>query len=228
MPLTLSELTSHLERLDDGLAARRRGKPPPASTADDAAPLVSLLTAALSAALETDAPLRDPPIIATSLHCLASLAAYGGAALAACNASDALLALAGAAAAPPADDEHPLPPTVQHLALMLLLNLSVAEAGARRVGRAYSPLLEQLHKGSDDPRSRSLAGSVLENVAQNAPWLQQLVQQPRGKLQQVSPAAMLATFAQLEAGIAAGDGPPCAPGNRRLPPALARRHAART
>ena len=93
-------------------------------------------------------------------------------------------------------------------------------AGARRVGRAYSPLLEQLHKGSDDPRSRSLAGSVLENVAQNAPWLQQLVQQPRGKLQQVSPAAMLATFAQLDAGIAAGDGPPCAPGNRRLPAAL--------
>ena len=44
---------------------------------------------------------------------------------------------------------------------------------------------------------------MLQNVAQNAPWLQQLVQQPRGKLQQVSPAAMLATFAQLEAGIAA-------------------------
>ena len=82
MPLTLSELTSHLQRLDDGLAARRRGKPPPASTAEDAAPLVSLLTAALSAALETDAPLRDPPIITTALHCLASLAAYGGAALA--------------------------------------------------------------------------------------------------------------------------------------------------
>ena len=74
---------------------------------------------------------------------------------------------------------------VQHLALMLLVNATVSPTGAARIGRASaSEAITLLAEAAEDPRARSLARCVLDNVAQHAGFLHHLTnRQAPGKLQ---------------------------------------------
>ena len=102
----------------------------------------------------------------------------------------------------------PLPAGVAHVALMLLVNLSVYEEGAQRVAKT-SNFLQTIAEAAEDVRCRSLARSVLDNVAHHAGLLTQLttLRTLPKTLQKVNPRHMLATFAQLESGCT-GCAPP--------------------
>ena len=76
-----------------------------------------------------------------------------------------------------------LPIAVQHLSPAILVNVTIAAAGASKVGRAHSQLLQSLADSAEDPRSRFAARCVLDNVAQHSGLLQHLTRrQAPGKL----------------------------------------------
>ena len=73
-------------------------------------------------------------------------------------------------ATPPApdDDSLELPTEVQHLALMVLVNVGISEDGARILRQSHSEMLQLLSDTAEDPRARSLAHTVLDNISQHA------------------------------------------------------------
>ena len=177
------------------------------------------LTAAIAAQLALPAHESDPALIQAALHCLACLAAWDNAARRAVLKAGAV-EQAGRAALPVSAGELPLPPGVAHVALMVLVNLSVGEEGAERVA-PMSDFLQTIADAAEDVRCRSLAKSVLGNVAQHGGLLHQLttLRAAPGVLQKVNPKALLATFAQLESGCLEC-APPATPANARLPQPL--------
>jgi hypothetical protein len=76
-------------------------------------------------------------------------------------------------------------------------------------------MLEALGK-SDDPRVRSLSTAVLGNLAAHGGLLSRLTIAASPRLQQVSPAVMLATIRRLESGVSSAF-PPHTPLNARIP-----------
>ena len=177
------------------------------------------LTAAIAAQLALPAHESDPALIQAALHCLACLAAWDNAARRALLKAGAV-EQAGRAALPASAGELPLPPGVAHVALMILVNLSVGEEGAERVA-PMSDFLQTIADAAEDVRCRSLAKSVLGNVAQHGGLLHQLttLRAAPGVLQKVNPKSLLATFAQLESGCL-DCAPPATPANARLPQPL--------
>ena len=177
------------------------------------------LTAAIAAQLALPAHESDPALIQAALHGLACLAAWDNAARRALLKAGAV-EQAGRAALPASAGELPLPPGVAHVALMLLVNLSVGEEGAERVA-PMSDFLQTIADAAEDVRCRSLAKSVLGNVAQHGGLLHQLttLRAAPGVLQKVNPKSLLATFAQLESGCL-DCAPPATPANARLPQPL--------
>ena len=210
-----------LRSLDEQLA--RRSTAPPMDARSEAAhsEQVTGLSTRLKQLLDASPRKRDSPAIQRALHCLACLAALGGPGRRRrLDDPHGALALAVRAAEPASDEELELPTAVQHLGLMVLVNVSLAPEGARTLDRHHAKLLQGLCDRADDPRSRSLARTVLDNIAQHAGILYHLTRRsPPGKLQLATPSTMMCTFDRLERSCRSAP-PPCMPGNRQLPTAL--------
>lgn len=211
-----------LASLDERLAQRASAPPPDAASAAADKLLVGQLARRLGTLLAAPPRQRDVRGLTATIHALASLAALGGTARQQCVDDVTCLDAALVAAMPPAKaGALELPTTVQHLALMLLVNSTINAAGAAHISRNHEPQLQRLAEAAEDPRSRSLARCVLDNVAQHAGLLHHITRRSRpGKLQLATPSSMLQTFARLESSCHSAP-PPCMPGNRRLPSAPA-------
>jgi len=206
--------------LDSRLVNSRRQSASPADTTEAAADaqLVSELARRLGVLLRQPPRTRSAVTIVALLHSLACLAALSTSARSRClDVPDGALELAVRAAAPAAPSELELPTAVQHLALMVQVNVALSPEGARQLSRRHGELLQDLSERAEDPRARSLARCALENIAQHAGLLHHLTTRAApGKLQLAAPRAMLATFARLDASCHSAP-PPCMPGNRQLP-----------
>ena len=202
----------------DGRVATRSSAPPPnkARVAADVA-LIARLTRRLHELLSDPPRARNMRAMCATLHALACLGALGAPPVV---REEAPVDLAMRAAAPAEVGELELPTRVQHIALMLVVNVSLNATGAARIGRKHSEVLQSLAETAEDPRSRSLAHCALDNVAQHSGILHHLTRRAApGKLQLAAPEVMLATFARLERACHSAP-PPCMPGSRQLPEAF--------
>ena len=206
--------------LDSRLVNSRRQSASQADSTEAAADaqLVSELARRLGALLRQPPRTRSVVTIEALLHSLACLAALSTSARSSClDVPDGALELAVRAAAPAAPSELELPTAVQHLALMVQVNVALSPEGARQLSRRHGELLQDVSERAEDPRARSLARCALENIAQHAGLLHHLTTRAApGKLQLAAPRAMLATFARLDTSCHSAP-PPCMPGNRQLP-----------
>jgi acyl-CoA-binding protein len=207
--------------LNARLASRSPPPPPSSPAATEDARLVCALSERLRMLLAAKLRQRNVPALRATLHSLACLAAIGGDARRQCSESTAgCVELAMRVSRPSFASELELPTVLQHLALMILVNISVDAHGAQRVSAIHLEPLRMLAEHAEDPRSRSLAHAALDNVAQHGSvWHHLTRRAPPGRLQLASPASMLRTFARLERSCHSAP-PPCTPGNRRLPTAM--------
>ena len=187
-------------RLDARLEERRRSPKQAGALAAEDVALAPALAATAAAELKLPPEQSDPALLQAALHSLACLAAWDCATCRKCLEAGCVEP-AGRAAVPALPGDLPLPAGVAHVALMLLVNLSVYEEGAQRVAKT-SNFLQTIAEAAEDVRCRSLARSVLDNVAHHAGLLTQLttLRTLPKTLQKVNPRHMLATFAQLESG----------------------------
>ncbi|EOD05885.1 hypothetical protein EMIHUDRAFT_460163 [Emiliania huxleyi CCMP1516] len=198
----------------ESAVSRRR---PRSRTADDdeAEPcfdlsMVQALLAKAHASVRLPPCERDPEVLTLVLRCLANGALLHDPSELA--EADGLLALVEAAAG---SADVFAPPTTQHVAMMLLLNLSRAASAAPAVA-CLKPMLEGLGR-SDDPRLRSLSSAVLKNLSLHGGGLIARLSLPdKARLQQVTPATMLGTISRLESGVSTAS-PPRTPQNTRIP-----------
>ena len=221
-----------IEFLDGRLSRRASAPPPTPDEAEADAALAVELANRLPDLLSASPRQRNVPRLIATLHSLACLAALGGPPRTRIL-TEAIggryecidLAMRAATQQSAENNSFALPIAVQHLSLMILVNVTIAAAGASKVGRAHSQLLQSLADSAEDPRSRSLARCVLDNVAQHSGLLHHLTRrQAPGKLQLATPASMLRTFARLDQSCFSA-APPVTPGNRQIPDALSEAEA---
>ena len=127
----------------DGRMARRTstGKPDEATEQADRA-LVLKLSGSISAALDAPPLSVDPALLVRSFHCLACLAALSSSTSRYAVQKANVVALAMRAATPAQPEDLALPVRVQHLALMLLVNLAICAEGAIAIGEPLRGQLE--------------------------------------------------------------------------------------
>ena len=148
---TLAGVEEFAERLEAKLEGRSRSPKQAVQEplTEDIAQAPSL-TAAIAAQLALPPHESDPALVQAALHCLACLAAWDNAARRALLKAGCV-EQAGRAALPSIAGELPLPPGVAHVALMLLVNLSVGEEGAERVA-PMSDFLQTIAEAAEDVR----------------------------------------------------------------------------
>jgi hypothetical protein len=203
----LAQLRLLAAQLDERLAERSSIEPDdaalPSADAETAAQLMKTFAHQVGGPWPTSV---EPPLLIECLHCLSCLAALSAAACAAmlgewptAEGTTTAVALAVQAASPADPAALALPVRVQHLALMLLVNLSVSPEGGKLVDKGHRDSLEGWAVGLEDPRSRSLTRCLLDNIAQHSGIVHHITRRAApGKLQLIAPQRMLAAFGKLE------------------------------